>query len=440
MKKCLIITYYFPPSGGPGVQRVLKFAKYLPEFGWEPVVLTVKDGDYPAIDESLLKEIPPSLKVYRTSILEPYNFYRRITGKKPGTAVDVNNIPKKGDSKSFSEGIAEFIRATFFIPDARIGWLWNAVDEAKKIIQQENIDAIYSSSPPYTCAVIARKVHRATGVPWVAGFRDPWTGFLSTPERWLLPKKLDEYLERSCFEDATRVEVAWRGILLDLQKKYPDIPTDKVFHLPNRFDSGDFPSITYRSNDKFTITYAGSMYGVRNPKSFLQAIANLIKAKKIDPKKIELKFIGRFGAEVLEMFQEPTVANCVKTLPYLPHSESIVHLMTSEALLLVVDDYSGGEEIVPGKVYEYIGARRPIIALAHEGAVAELLRSTRSGRIAHNDDVAAIEGIILEYYTDYLYNKSDYSPDLSAIARFERKEITKQLARLLDESLERSIT
>src|SRR5208337_1847944 len=211
--------------------------------------------------------------------------------KEPGTAVDVNNIPKKGERKNFSEAIAEFVRATFFIPDARIGWLFTAVSEAKRIIKEEQIDAIYSSSPPYTCAVIARNVHRATGLPWIAGFRDPWTGFLSTPNRWFLPKKLDEYFERSCFEEATHVEVAWRGILLDFHKKYPAISVDKVSHLPNGFDSADFPSITYRRNEKFTITYAGSMYGVRNPKTFLQASANLIRAKQIDPMKICLKFI-----------------------------------------------------------------------------------------------------------------------------------------------------
>ena len=436
MKKVLIITYYFPPSGGPGVQRVLKFVKYLPEFGWEPVVLTVKEGDYPARDESLLKEIPPLLKVFRTRILEPYGFYRSITGKKPGTAVDVNNIPKKGERKNFSEAIAEFIRATFFIPDARIGWLFSAVSEAKRIIKEEHIDAIYSSSPPYTCAVIARNVHRATGIPWVAGFRDPWTGFLSTPNRWFLPKKLDEYFERSCFEEATRVEVAWRGILLDLHKKYPDIPLDKVAHLPNGFDSADFPQTTYRRNERFTVTYTGSMYGVRNPKTFLQAIANLIATKQIDPLKIRLNFIGRFGAEVLEMFHEPAVADCIETLSYLPHSESIAYLMKSDALLLIVDEYPGGEEIVPGKVFEYIGARRPIIGIAHEGAVAELLRSTRTGHVARNDDVPAIERIVLEYYNDYLYNKSSFSPDLKAIVQFERREITKRLVQLFDESVE----
>jgi len=437
VKKVLIITYYFPPSGGPGVQRVLKFVKYLPQFGWEPIVLTVQDGDYPARDESLLKEIPPSLKVFRTSIFEPYNLYRRITGKKPGTAVDVNNIPKKGGQKKFSEAVAEFVRATFFIPDARAGWLLTAVGKAKNIIKEEKIDAVYSSSPPYTCAVIGRNVHRATGIPWVAGFRDPWTGFLSTPDRWCIPKMIDQHLERSCFKEATRVEVAWRGILLDLHKKYPEIPIDKAAHLPNGFDGADFPSTPYRRNEKFTVTYTGSMYGVRNPRTFLQAFANLVAAKKIDPAKLRLKFIGRFGAEVLEMFRSPAVTGCVEVLPYIPHAESIEHLMTSDALLLIVDEYAGGEEIVPGKVFEYIGARRPIIGIAHEGAVSELLRTTGAGRSARNDDVPAIERVILEYYDDYLYNKSGFSPDLTAIGQYERKEITGRLARLLDDSLGR---
>ncbi|HTX17897.1 MAG TPA: glycosyltransferase [Bacteroidota bacterium] len=434
MRKCLIVTYYFPPSGGPGVQRVFKFVRYLPDYGWEPVVLTVKDGDYPARDESLLKEIPSSLKVYRTSILEPYDIYRRVTGKKPGTAVDVNNIPKKGEKKSLVESAAEFVRATLFIPDARVGWLLNAVREAKRIIRREKIEMIYSSSPPYTCALIGRNAHRATGIPWVAGFRDPWTGFLSTPNRWLLPRALDRHLERSCFEEATRVEVAWQGILKDMHAKYPEIPVDKVEHLPNGFDSADFPRVPFLRNDKFTVTYAGSMYGVRNPKTFLTAVANLIRSGKVDPRKVRMKFIGRFGAEVLEMFQEPTVAGCIETIPYLPHGESIRHLMTSDALLLVVDEYAGGEEIVPGKVFEYIGAGRPIIGIAHEGAIAALLRSTRTGLVAHNDNIPAIEAVFLEYYGDYLYNKPAHHPDREAVAQFERRKITGRLARLFDES------
>ena len=180
------------------------------------------------------------------------------------------------------------------------------------------------------------------------------------------------------------------------------------------------------------------MYGVRNPKTFLQAVSNLIAAGTIDPKNIRLKFIGRFGGEVMDMFREPSLSGCVEIFPYLPHSESIAHLMTSDALLLIVDEYAGGEEIVPGKVFEYIGARRPIIAIAHEGAISDLLRSTGTGRVAHNDDVPSIERVILEYYNDYLYTKPSFSPDVKKVEQFERKEITKRLAQLFDDSLERA--
>ena len=176
------------------------------------------------------------------------------------------------------------------------------------------------------------------------------------------------------------------------------------------------------------------MYGVRNPGTFLRAVANLIRAGKIDPGRIHLKFIGRFGAEILEMFQEPTVAACIEVIPYLPHSESIGHLMTSDALLLVVDEYAGGEEIVPGKVFEYIGAGRPIIGIAHEGAIASLLRETKSGMTVRNDDIAAIERLFLEYYSNYLYNKSAYSPDRQIIKQFERRAIAGRLAQLFSES------
>ncbi len=177
VKKVLIVTYYFPPSGGPGVQRVLKFVKYLPEFGWQPVILTVQDGDYPARDESLLAEIPRHAIVYRTKIFEPYRLYRKLTGKPADAPVDVENIPQGGRKKSPAELFAEIVRSTFFIPDARIGWYPYAIPAGLRIIKEHSIKAIYSSSPPYTTSVIARKLHRETRVPWVAGFRDRLDGF-----------------------------------------------------------------------------------------------------------------------------------------------------------------------------------------------------------------------------------------------------------------------
>ena len=433
MKKVLIVSYYFPPSGGPGVQRVLKFVKYLPEFGWQPVVLTVQDGDYPARDESLLAEIPQHAVVHRTKIFEPYRLYRALTGKPANAPVDVENIPQGGKKKSLMESAAEFIRSTFFIPDARIGWYPYAVPQGLKIIRDEKIDAIYSSSPPYTTALIARKLHRATGVPWVAGFRDPWTGFLSTPDRWMLPRLIDEHLERSVFHDADAIEGAWRGILKDITFKVPTINRQKLLYFPNGFDRDDFPVVDPPQNSRFTVTYTGSMYGKRNPRTFLKAVEGLASAGRVDPQKILLKFIGRFGGEVRDMLQNSPLHDSIELTQYLPHSESVEALLQSDALLLIVDEAGlGSDEIVPGKVFEYIGAQRPIIALAPEGAIAELMRETRSGSVAANQDIPSIQAAFIECYENFLYHKPNSEQDREAVKRYDRREITRQLASLLD--------
>jgi len=437
MKKVLIVTYYFPPSGGPGVQRVLKFVKYLPESGWQPAVLTVRDGDYPARDESLLDEIPSHAVVYRTKIFEPYRLYRKLTGKPPNAPVDVENIPRSGKKKSASERVAELIRSTFFIPDARIGWYPYAVSEGLEIIRREGIDAIYSSSPPYTTALIAQKLHRKTGLPWIAGFRDPWTGFLSTPQRWFFPAAIDRYLEATVFKSATMVEAAWRGILKDIIKKIPDIDCQKLIYLPNGFDSEDYPNVQPRNDGIFTVTYTGSMYGKRNPQTFLQGVEQAVQEGSVEREQIKLKFIGRFGGEVKEMFQQCSIRDRIEEVSYLPHSRSVEELLQADALLLVVDEADGSCEIVPGKVFEYLGAERPIIALAPEGAVAELIRETNAGWVVPNRDIAAIKQAFVECYQKTLYHNHRFEPNREAIRRYDRREITRQLAVLLDNVIRR---
>ncbi len=301
MKRLLIVAYYFPPSGGPGVQRVLKYTKYLPEFGWEPLVLTVENGTFPAIDYSLLEEIPENTKVFRTKIYEPYDLYRAFTGKPKNVAIDVNVIKKEDQKLTLKERIAEFIRATFFIPDARVGWLLTAKKKAIEICKEYSVDAVYSSSPPYTCSLIARYVHRKMKIPWVAGFRDPWTGFISTPKRWFLPALIDRHLEHSVFSEATLVEVAWEGIKKDVESKYSDIDFSKFIHIPNGFDPADYPDVKYTPNEVFTLTYTGSMYGRRNPESLFKALEFLVQNREVSKNEFKIKLIGRFGAEVHHM-------------------------------------------------------------------------------------------------------------------------------------------
>lgn len=434
MKNVLVIAYYFPPSGGPGVQRVLKHIQYLPECGWNPIVLTVANGDFPARDESLMAKIPSGVHVERTEIYEPYTLYRKLTGKPANTPIDVNVIKKESQGRSFTENIAEFIRATVFIPDARIGWLPTAVDAGLKLIQEHRIDAIYNSSPPYTTSLIARQLKRRSGLRWVTGFRDPWTGFLTTPKRWFLPAWIDKQLEHSVFREADAVECAWEGIVKDIAGKFPDVPLTKLHHIPNGFDSSDYPALPASevANDKFTITYTGSMYGRRNPASFLAALELLIERGDIKPEELTARFIGRFGAEVLEMFDRFPYKALLEIHGYMAHEESIAYLLRSDALLLVVDEAKESEEIVPGKVYEYIGAMRPIIAVAPtNGAIHDLLVQTESGKTAHQSDVEGIARVIGTYIQTWR-NQQPFLPNAETIAQYERKNATRRLATLLE--------
>ncbi|MGA2296043.1 MAG: glycosyltransferase [FCB group bacterium] len=438
MKNLLIIAYYFPPSGGPGVQRVLKNVKYLPEFGWQPIVLTVSNGQFPARDESLLSQIPDSTIVKRVPIYEPYDIYRFITGKKAGTPIDVNVIKKESQKLTTKEKFAELIRSTFFIPDARVGWLLTAGKALKKIQKEYKIDAVYSSSPPYTCSLIARNFKRKYHVPWVAGFRDPWRKFLTAPKRWFLPDLIDIRMERSVFEEADTVESAWEGITKDALGKYPLLKKGKFFHVPNGFDSSDFPTVDGKRNDKFTITYTGSLYGRRNPSSFFSAIELLIKEKKINPDKICIRFIGRFGAEVEEMFLNTSFKNSIEIISYMPHEESIKYLLQSDALLLIVDEAKESEEIVPGKVYEYIGVKKPILAIAPaESAIAKLLDETSSGLVAHQTDIEKTADIIKNYYLNWKNNENNFKPDTEAVNKYERKNAAKMLSEILNELINR---
>lgn len=431
MKSVLVIAYYFPPSGGPGVQRVLKYIQYLREYGWQPVVLTVSNGDFPARDESLMSKIPPDIHVERTHIYEPYDLYRLFMGAKKNTPIDVNVIKKETQRRSAKEHIAEWVRATFFIPDARIGWLPTAVSAGMRLIEQFDIQAIYSSSPPYTASLIARQLKRKTGLRWVAGFRDPWTQFLTTPNRWFLPAAIDRSLEHSVFREADAVECAWQGIINDAIGKYPQLPREKFYHIPNGFDSSDFPVVSRHRNHKFTITYTGSMYGRRNPASFFKALELLIWMQKLNPQDIHLRFVGRFGAEVHEMFQNASFRESIEILSYVPHEQSVAYLLRSDALLLIVDEAKESEEIVPGKVYEYVGVQKPIIAVAPaHSAIAKLLEETKAGAVAHQSDVEGCARIIEQYYDAWKSGTTAHQHS-DAVAAYERRQLTGQLAQLL---------
>ncbi len=439
-KYVLFVTYYFPPAGGPGVQRVTKFVRYLQEFGWTPIMLVPDNPTYPALDPSLADELPPDLIIRKAHIFEPYDLYRKFTGTAKNVSIDVA-VNKREAKRSLRQRIAEFIRATLFIPDARIGWYRNAVREGLKLADEFPVSMIYSSSPPYTVSLVARSLHRRSGIPWVAGFRDPWTDFeSSTPKRWFLPRTIDRKLEYNVFTDADAVDIAWEGIREDVHGKYPNIPPQKFHHIPNGFDSNDYPEhdiakrAERKANPKFTITYSGSLYGPRNPKVFLEAIRSLIRSGAMDKTKVHLRFVGRFGPDIHEMLDADDVAPMIEKVGYVPHKQAAELVAASDALLLIVDDTSTVDEIVPGKVYEYLGAMRPVIALAPPtGAIGRLLIETKAGRSAAQSDVGGVAEIIRMYYDMWQRGENPASAfDTDSIMLYERRESTRKLAALFD--------
>ena len=422
------------------MQRVTKFIKYLQDFGWTPIVLAPENPEYQARDESLASELPPGLIVRRSPIFEPYGLYRKFTGTKEGLSLDIN-VFEEGSDLSIKQRIANFIRATFFIPDARIGWYLSAVKEAMKIVKEYPVQMIYSSSPPYTVSVIARKVSQKSGIPYVAGFRDPWSGFeVSAPKRWFLPRMIDRNLERSVFYDAKKIDVAWKGIAFDAIAKYSDLPEEKFIHIPNGFDSADYPEhdILKRAErtrgNKFIMTYSGSLYGPRNPKNFFRAIELLLDRGEIDPMKIYLRFVGRTGADLNDMFEAPKIKPLVERLNYVPHSRAVELISDSDALLLIVDDIPSVEHIVPGKVYEYLGAMRPVLAIAQpDGAIGELLKETNGGEAVAQSNIEGQARVIKRFYECWLKGESpSLKMNADLISHYERREATRKLAEVFD--------
>ncbi len=434
-KKVLLIAYYFPPSGGAGVQRTLKFVKYLQEFGWQPVVLTVQNADYPAVDESLLAEIPQDTPVYRSKIAEPYAIYRRLTGQKNGPT-DIAVLSRDPDQQlSLREKFSEWIRAAFFVPDARIGWLPFAASLGKKIIAREQIDLIYSSAPPYTAHLIAGRLHRRTGLPWVADFRDSWIGWLSAPQWRPLPSRaVEKWMERGVLRDATRVLAVSAGVREDLLSRHPHLRDGRWHILTNGYDSADFDRPAAPKSDHLTLLYTGSLYGHRDPEALIAAMEELDRQTPQLAERLRLRFIGRIAPIFQQRINSSPIRRFCEILPYLSHGESSAYLKASDVALLIIDDAPANRGILTGKLFEYIGAGKPILALAPEGDAADLIRSHNFGLVVPLGDTRRVFDVLRDFAARW---PQPPLPPLAAdkIRPFERRTLTEKLATIFTEAI-----
>lgn len=429
MKKVLVITYYWPPAGGPGVQRILKFVKYLPKFGYQPVVLTVRDGTFPAIDTSLLKEIPTDVKVYKCKTIEPFGLYKKALGKDKDWKIPTHVHEEK--KSTFMNQLSKWIRANLFIPDARIGWRFFAVREAIRIVETENIDMIFSTSPPQSLQLIAKSIARKTDKPWLADFRDPWTDLFTLKElpRNNFVKWIDQYLEKTVLSNADVVSTVSQG-LIDLFVSKTSKP--KYIELPNGYDISDFKGIEKQPVDKFRIVYLGYIDKSQVPYSFLKTLSEL-------PDEIlgemDVQFYGKCHPAMHSEAERLGIQNRITFNGYVPHNKVVQLMKNAVILLLIIPDVENNAGILTGKLFEYLATQNYILGIGPEqGDAARILQTTNSGQLF--DYKKDISNHIIE-----LFNKWKRQEPLSEINRtmvenYSREKLTQKLASEFDELLD----
>ncbi len=417
MKKVLIITYYWPPAGGPGVQRVLKFAKYLPQFGWEPVILTVENGNYPAIDEELVNEVPDNLKVYKTKSLEPFAIYNKLIGKSKESGIDTFAITKT--NKSFKEKVAQIIRDYFFIPDARKGWKYYAVPQGIDIVKEEGIDLIFSSSPPHSLHLIAKAIAEKTNMPWFADFRDPWSNafWLSEKQKKGFVGKKNKYLEQSVFKAVDHFSTVSQGVLDNYLLEHPKNTSESSL-IYNGFDDDDFVHLEKKENKIFTLRYIGTLAQSQNPIILFKAIAGLIKSNSL----IKVEFWGKFDEAIKVACHEYGLDEVVTFFSYVSHGKA-VELMNNSDMLLLIIPFENSKGILTGKLYEYIATGNPILALGSDDSEAkEIIEDHKFGR--YFSRLAGLE----EYISDSISQQTETRRVNPNRALFSRIKATEQLA------------
>jgi len=432
LKKVLFITYYWPPAGGATVNRTFKFSQYLPEFGWEPVILTTQDGDFPFIDESLLKEVNPETKVYRSAGFSLHKIFKKVSPKS-----EKNFIPygfTDQSKNSFMDNLSRWVKYNF-IPDTRFPWYFGTARKAIRIIKEEKIDLIFSSSPPQTNHMIARKASRSTGIPWVADFRDPWTDVFWLAEnskrmKWI--HRWDKRIERKTINRMNAVITVGPSLVRILQRK-----TNNPIHLiTNGYDERYFTGEAYHRTDKFRIIYAGSISREQHPECFFNSLTEAMKNPEFR-KDMDMLWLGNFPTYIHELIEGLDYKEQIHFSPYTHYSESIQMIRNSEMLLLIVPRTTDNECIITSKIFEYIGSGRPVLTYGPvKGDAAFILNETGAGKTFDYSDSSAGKDYILECWqrwksgTDLLKSADN--------ERFGRRSLTRQLAGIFDNTLKKT--
>jgi galactitol-specific phosphotransferase system IIB component len=422
-KKVLIITYYWIPSGGPGVQRWLKFVKYLPDFGVEPVVYIPENPTYPIIDRNL-KENFSNLTVLKHKIKEPYSF-ASVFSKKKTQKISSGIIPKK-KNQSFLERMLLYLRGNFFIPDARVLWVRPSIKFLEKYIQENGIETIITTGPPHSLHLIGLGLQKKLNVKWIADFRDPWTSIVYHKDLKLSAKsdKKHKELEKEVLQSATQIIVTSPST----KAEFEQITSKPITVITNGYDVEKIEKQTLDA--KFSLAHIGSFLSERNPRILWKALSEIIKENKDFSDDFELKLIGIVSEEVLDTIKEFKLESYIKNLGYLSHIKSVEEQRKSQVLLLIESDSDQTKAIIPGKLFEYMVSNRPILAIANDASdIKDIIVSTNTGVFFDYSEKERLKEVILNYYKQYKEGNLKSHP--IGLQQFSRKNLTKKLSELL---------
>jgi len=420
MKKVLIITYYWPPAGGPGVQRWLKFVKYLRDFNIEPVVYIPENPEYPMLDSSLASDIPEGIKIYSQKIVEPYRIASLLSSKKT-KRISSGIIETK--KQSFIEKTLLWIRGNFFIPDARKFWIKPSVQYLTGIIKKEQIDTIITTGPPHSVHLIGYQLKEKLQIQWLADFRDPWTsiGYHKKLKLSKASAKKHKELESLVLQNADKIIVTSTST----KKEFEAITEQPVAVITNGYDVEN--NTKFKLDTKFTISHIGSLLTGRNPKNLWKVLKELLEDNEAIRNNLELQFIGVVSEDVLTSIYSFGLESYVKLVGYVSHEEAIVYQKSAQILLLVEINAVETKGIIPGKLFEYMNAKRPILGLGpHNWDVAAIVKETNTGAVFNYDTQAHLKKVLLDWFK--AYQNKELKVASTGIEKYSRRELTKKLA------------
>ncbi len=424
MKKVLIITYYWPPAGGPGVQRWLKFVKYLPDFNVHPVIYIPENPTYPIIDKGLLQELPKEVTILKNRIIEPYA-WASVFSKKNTKGISSGIIPNQ-KKQNLLQKIFLWIRGNIFIPDARILWVKPSVKYLSKYIKENGIETIITSGPPHSLHLIGLKLKEKHNVQWLADFRDPWTtiGYHKTLKLSPFAAKKHKNLEYQVLNTADNIIVTSPTT----KKEFKIITSKPIAVITNGFDELNIEKVIL--DEKFTLAHIGSFLSERNPKILWESLRELLYEIPQFKKHLQLKLIGKISQEILESIMEFNLDLYINNVGYLSHQEAIKEQKKSQVLLLIEIDSEDTKSIIPGKLFEYMISERPIIGIGPKGSdFAEIIQENKCGIFCNYQEKVKLKKQILDYYNLFLQQNLRVSPN--DLQKFSRRSLTRSLAKLI---------